>query len=170
MIQLKECKIAGYPARTKENVVESDITIAFAEDFSTAGERLTRKYCNDYRRKYIPIDLKHPVVISKIANELLFVDTVIINIAGNGLYTLKYQQKYYDELLYDIFSKLLDSGYMPEITLIRSGGQSGIDEAGVNAADKLGIPALVLAPKGWIFRDINNQNIADEKQFKRRFQ
>lgn len=56
-----------------------------------------------------------------------------------------------------------------KITGIRSGGQTGIDEAGLKAAIKLGIPALCLAPKGWTFRDINGIDIKDEYLFKSRF-
>jgi hypothetical protein len=56
-----------------------------------------------------------------------------------------------------------------KITSIRTGGQTGIDEAGAKAGLRLGIPTTVLAPKGWTFRDINSKDISNEKQFKDRF-
>jgi hypothetical protein len=57
-----------------------------------------------------------------------------------------------------------------KIESIRTGGQTGFDEAGAKAAIKLGIPTMILAPKGWTFRDITGKDISNEKQFKARFQ
>jgi hypothetical protein len=56
-----------------------------------------------------------------------------------------------------------------KVTLIRSGGQTGFDEAGIKAAVKLGIPALVHAPKNWLFRDIEGNDYTNEEVFKNRF-
>jgi hypothetical protein len=55
-----------------------------------------------------------------------------------------------------------------KITSIRSGGQTGFDEAGAKAGLKLGLPTTVLAPKDWEFRT-NEGNIKSEKAFKSRF-
>jgi hypothetical protein len=55
-----------------------------------------------------------------------------------------------------------------EISLIRSGGQTGFDEAGNKAAIKLGIPTLVYAPKGWKFKTLEGE-FSNEKLFKMRF-
>jgi hypothetical protein len=56
-----------------------------------------------------------------------------------------------------------------QIESIRTGGQTGIDEAGAKAGINLSLPTTILAPKGWTFRDISGQDISNEQQFKARF-
>ena len=82
----------------------------------------------------------------------------------------KYTQKQLDDILerlleYVIYSNELNT----QIESVRSGGQTGVDEAGAKAAIKLRVQTIVLAPKGWVFRDITGKDIADEQQFKARF-
>ena len=69
-------------------------------------------------------------------------------------------------LAYVIYSDNLEN----QIVSIRTGGQTGIDEAGAKAGIKLQLPTTVLAPKGWTFRNIAGQDISNEQQFKSRFQ
>lgn len=57
-----------------------------------------------------------------------------------------------------------------KIDELRSGGQSGTDEAGIVAGIRLGINSICLFPKGYRFRDINNKDIKDEKAFKLRLE
>ena len=95
-----------------------------------------------------------------------------LNIAGNGIYTMKgkYTQKQLDDFMYELLNKVLSSTKLnTKIESIRSGGQTGFDEAGAKAGIKLGLPTLVLAPKGWIFRNIESKDISDEQLFKDRF-
>lgn len=47
---IKECEIKDYPARTKENILNSSLTIAIANNFTAAGEKLTKKLCIFYKR------------------------------------------------------------------------------------------------------------------------
>ena len=56
------------------------------------------------------------------------------------------------------------------IAEVRSGGQTGVDEAGVKAADALGIKWSILAPKDYWFRDVNNKNISGREAFMARFE
>ena len=51
---------------------------------------------------------------------------------------------------------------------IRSGGQTGMDEAGAKASLMLGIPTLIYAPKNWLFKDINGITYSDEVLFKKK--
>jgi len=99
--------------------------------------------------------------------------SITLNIAGNGIYTLKdygYTQQQIDEFVYDLLKAVISSPKLNvKIGLIRSGGQTGVDEAGAKAGARLGIKTFVLAPKYWAFRDINNRDIKDEQLFKQRF-
>ncbi len=177
MIEFIECPYIGYAERTRQNVRETDVTIAFAVDFTTAGEKCTFNACNAYSRLYIPVNFNdlvcpdpivHTTAIGRVQHEL---DNVIyhqmtLNIAGNGLHALRNrgQQFVDDTILYAL--QFLNR---EKIGSIRSGGQSGVDEAALKAADKLGIRAKCVAPKGWIYRDINGKDIKGEESFKARF-
>ena len=55
------------------------------------------------------------------------------------------------------------------IAAIRSGGQTGADEAGILAAKELCIPAHVHAPKGWLMRGEDGKDVFSEYAFKERF-
>lgn len=90
---------------------------------------------------------------------------ISINVAGNSLRSLDMEQIEVDQLVYDAIQNL--SG-KTNITEIRSGGQSGVDEAAIKAAVELGIPAKVLAPKGWLFLDKSGYK-SGEAAFKARF-
>jgi hypothetical protein len=179
MTQFKECEIEGYPARTKENIINSNFTIAFATDFNTAGERLTKNICKNTATTYIPIQLNFEVEpfdiadkIYKIFGQYIYLyDGHKINIAGNGIYSLTYSQQELNSYIEDVlfYLQLALEKSNEKIALIRSGGQTGIDEAGIVAADRLGIPTLCLAPKGWMFRNKEGKDIKNEQLFKQRF-
>lgn len=183
MIQFEEDQTAGYAARTRKNA-SADATIAIAVDFTSAGEKLTKASVKNQKKLYHPIDmarLSTVLEISKAAQEtvdkLISLDKkdISLNIAGNGIYTMKnvnISQKDIDNkvllLLNAILAKLQGTGI--KIVSIRTGGQTGVDEAGAKAGFKLGIPTLILAPKKWKFRDITGKDISNEKLFKQRFE
>lgn len=175
MITFQESTQTGYRQRTVDNAAGADATIAIAIDFNSAGERLTRNSVKLAKRLYLPIninDLLLPETIYYSSSKLLSISASTLNIAGNGIYTFSRYKATSQEMLDSLvttFIRFLIEKLPQRITLIRSGGQTGIDEAGLKAAVKLDIPALCLAPKGWLFRDINGKDIADEKLFKARF-
>lgn len=162
----------SYPSRTRENANWSDITIALAQDFNTAGERLTK---NAAGNKYVSFTLAaESNDASEIAENLYNqirtkgkTDNLKINIAGNGIYSMKQSQSYYNDLMTQILIKLQDMGVT--ISEIRSGGQTGIDEAGIIAAQRLGIPNEVHSTANFMFRDKSGKDISDEQAFKDRF-
>lgn len=162
----------SYPSRTRENANWSDITIALAQDFNTAGEKLTKRVAGN---KYVSsILLAESNDASEIAEKLYSqikakgkVDNLKINIAGNGIYSMKQNQSYYNDLMTIILKKLQDKGIT--ISEIRSGGQTGIDEAGIIAAQRLGIPNEVHSTANFMFRDKSGKDISDEQAFKDRF-
>lgn len=126
----------SYPSRTRENANWSDITIALAQDFNTAGEKLTK---NAAKNKYVSSILStESNNASEIAENLYNqikakgkVDNLKINIAGNGIYSMSQNQAYYNDLVTQILEELQNKGVT--IAEIRSGGQTGIDEAGIIA-------------------------------------
>ena len=179
-ITFQEDQSFGYRERTLKNA-SADATIAIAVDFNSAGERLTKSSVLNQRKKYIPIDfttldLVLDREVAKIVKELNAVNAKTLNIAGNGIYTFK--QKGFDEnqndldnLVYNMLNKVVNSPNLKtKIESIRTGGQTGFDEAGAKAGMRLGIPTTILAPKGWKFRDVTGKDISNEKQFKSRFE
>lgn len=183
----------NYVDRTKDNA-SADATIALAIDFSTGGEQATKTAVNKQGKKYIAYDLnemfmledpfshnsKYVIsdsVIYNIANsivaELNSVKAKSLNIAGNGIYTLhkKYPQPLVDEAVYALLEYIVYSDYLKTpIASIRTGGQTGVDEAGAKAGLRLGIPTTIVAPNNWKFRNKDGVDIANEKEFKARFE
>ena len=162
----------SYPSRTRENVNWSDITIALAQDFNTAGEKLTKSAAgNKYVSSILAAESNDASEIAEnLYNQIKTkgkTDNLKINIAGNGIYSMKQSQSYYNDLMTQILMKLQDKGVT--ISEIRSGGQTGIDEAGIIAAQRLGIPNEVHSTANFMFRDKSGKDISDEQAFKNRF-
>lgn len=150
-LTILEHKSSSYGPRTYVNAAESDLTIAIAVDYTTAGEKLTHKAAGE---KYLKLDPVLPWIenarilfkqLSRNGNN----SPAYINVAGNGIYTLcKHGKSQYEmnQYVYDILAQV--SEYFP-IRAIRSGGQTGTDIAGGVAGVALGIPTTLLLPKGF---------------------
>lgn len=151
---------ASYAPRTYANADAADLTVAFAVDFNTAGERLTRKAAKE---RYIAIPFGGDTVEAARAlyRALRQHDAHVLNIAGNGIYTLSHagrDQSAVNAWVYAVLAKV--AAHWP-LTFVRSGGQTGVDIAGVAAAHALGIEAMALLPKGYLQRGtdkIDRQN------------
>lgn len=185
MIIFEEHPLADYPSRTKINA-RANVTIAFAADFNSAGEKLTKTSVLNQKNLYIPVDLTKGLLASPdrvntlvdrlnrlhVNTDLFNYNVISINIAGNGIYSLKSicTQEELDEFIYDFLYKATNHPDLKiKIGTVRSGGQTGADEAGAKAGDRLSLPVTILAPKGYKFRDINGVDISDEVKFKARF-
>ena len=176
-IIFRKSKLKGYPARTKANAQSSDATLAFALDFNSAGERLTRKEVLKAKKQIIKIPVAGGVIteaaVNGLAKRLIDGNIHSLNIAGNGLQTLHKMDKTYTQARADAFVDELLSRVVAvpgvNITSIRSGGQSGFDEAGAKAGAKLGIPTTILAPGDLRFYDGKKNVVNNEKAFKARF-
>lgn len=173
-INFQEHPQTGYAMRTWDNATLSDLTIAFAIDFNTPGELLTRKAAYG---KYNNLLIGHTLTekdlgsfVLKIADKMQKCKFEKINIAGNGLQTLSifgYDQQYADDFMLNFLSQLNEQVFCISV---RSGGQRGVDEAALKAGDKLGLETICLAPKHWMFRDINGRDIiGHEALFLKRF-
>ena len=170
-------KSTGYRERTIENAEWSDITLALAVDFTTAGEKLTKKSAG---KKYVNHQLAFvDVSFAKQGAEEIFKDikrkklptkNIKLNIAGNGIYSLDgfMTQDEINDYTTSLLKELMNLGVT--ISSIRSGGQTGADEAGIIAAQRLGIPNEVHTTKDWKFRGADGKDIKDETAFKSRFQ
>lgn len=155
----------SYRDRTVDNANASDLTLAFAVDFSTPGERLTASAAGD-KIIQIPVDINnksaHPehaavaAVLQGILDRGIQNKDLVINIAGNGMSTLASHekghsavvaQKYMNEFVHNVLKGVMDAGV--KIKGLRSGGQTGADEAGINAGINLCIPVHAHFPKGY---------------------
>ena len=159
----------NYADRTKANAEWSDITMALAEDFNTAGERLTKTVAGN---KYVSVNISNDVstIVNNIYNQLVSkgkTKDIKLNIAGNGIYSLKDTQSQYDAKLIDIIKGLQAKGIT--ISEIRSGGQTGIDEAGAKAGQFLNIKTTITSTSDFKFRNKQGVDISNEQAFKARF-
>jgi hypothetical protein len=174
-INFQEDQSYSYYERTVKNA-SADATIALAVDFTSSGEKLTKNSVLNQNKKYISVDANKltvtPERVNGIVNQLNSVNAKTLNIAGNGIYTVsgKYTQLQIDNFTYDLLNQILNSPNLKtKVESIRTGGQTGFDEAGAKAGIRLGIPTTILAPKGWKFRNIKGQDISSESSFKNRF-
>ncbi len=156
-IEVLEHSASEYAPRTRHNAHNADLTVAFAVDFSTSGERLTRKAAG---QRYCAIDLALPGLD---AARLLYVaarrhQAKTINVAGNGIYTLAqhgWSQERVNSHLVDVL-ELVHHHW--GIERIISGGQTSVDIAGIVAACHLGIDATATLPRGFIQRGADRRD------------
>ena len=157
----------NYKVRTEENVRNSDLTLAIAIDFESFGEKITKELTIQNNKQYIavhpdgnPIE-KAAKIVAKM-NELNLPQKFILNIAGNGLSTMKGQvlQNEADDFTYILLKTISqDPKLNSKIGSIRTGGQTGFDEAGAKASVKLGFTTVVHMPKGFKMRNQDGKDI-----------
>ncbi|HDR9105386.1 TPA: DUF4326 domain-containing protein [Burkholderia vietnamiensis] len=159
-LRLQAHESYSYVPRTKENAYEADITVAFAVDFGTAGERLTKREAG-HRYVGIPFGSDVEAAARKLAKSLAHLpgESRTLNVAGNGIYTLAehgLDQARVNQWVFDVLSRVVEQ---VTLSLIRSGGQTGIDQAGLVAALALGIPALGHYPKSFRRRNAQGNEV-----------
>lgn len=157
-----------YRSRTITNARSADVTVAFAVDFSTSGERLTASAAGDRLvRVHLPLpDRLGREHVATAARDLYRAAGRFgrrINVAGNGLATLSrhgWTQAMANGFVYDVLS--LVHSHMPLLS-VRSGGQTGFDTAGLVAGVGLGISTVGLFPRGFRQRDASGKEIFRSK-------
>ena len=178
-----------YPVRTKENITWSDVTLAFVIDDTSKGEQLTEGEATrqqKYAWEYLPNGLDMAAIPRLARNTVIGMrneqsyghkgkalptTNIKLNIAGNGIYTWLPKgitQEQLNDFVTEYIRELIRNGV--SISEIRSGGQTGVDEAGVIAAQRLGIKCSVHAPKGYTMRGANNRDVNDKQAFTARFE
>lgn len=145
-----EHKSASYAPRTYHNASQG-VTLAVAVDFTTAGEKLTHKAACG---KIVQIDWVTDYVVAARAlySALKKHDCRVVNVAGNGIYTLQKHgvtQAQANQYVYNIL-KLVNEHW--PITQVVSGGQTGMDIAGLVAGVALGVESIGTWPKGYKMR------------------
>lgn len=155
----------SYGPRTYLNGGYSDLTVAFAANFNTAGEILTEKAS---KGRIIQFELTKDFDYKKAARELYVEmksrNAKTLNIAGNGQYTLRtyeISQLMVNMWVYQIL-KLIHKHI--GITRIRTGGQTGADMAGNVAAYILNIPAIITYPNGYRQRLEDGMDVIQSKE------
>ena len=148
MIQVLQTSTTEYKPRTEQNARSSDLTVAFAEDFSSLGEKLTKKVAGE---NYVAIHLStDPLEAARtLYRNLKSRNGKILNVAGNGIYTLVkfgWSQEKLDKYVFDVIAKVHE--HWP-IERVISGGQTGVDISGVIAAHALDIDVVATLPKGF---------------------
>jgi hypothetical protein len=156
-LTLLEHSSSEYKPRTQENA-RADVTVAFAVDFETPGERLTRKAAGT---RYTHADFGSDIegAAARLTDFIRHRNGKTLNVAGNGIYTLdqhRVSQLRANQWVYDVL-KLVLQEVRP--VSIRSGGQTGIDMAGLVAALALDVPAIGLYPKGYRMRTADKREI-----------
>lgn len=83
-----ECKARGYPARTHQNVVNSDATLIIATDFKSRGTALTIKCCRAENKPFRLKEVNHfrfdylATSDHKLISWLIENDVKVLNVAG----------------------------------------------------------------------------------------
>lgn len=160
---------ATYPDRTRKNAQQTDATWAAAVDFNSRGEQFTAKVAG---KKLVQTPLSGDVkeIANTIIAHLKASKAKSLNIAGNGLHTLKKRfPNFNDEQLQaKVDKRVLDILTIVHaahpISEIRTGGQTGVDEAGAKAGRALGIPTKVLMPAGYRIRNGAGKDLTQTKE------
>lgn len=167
---------SSYVPRTKRNAVEAELTIAFAVFPLSSGEKLTKRSVEQAGRILISINpmmgLYEDIAI-KVARIIESNEVFTINIAGNSLHTLRHTdwaQEKCDEYVLSFLALIKRHIDSSRPLMIRSGGQTGFDEAGNKAAIKMGIDTVIHFPKGWRFRPIDGKDVYSQELFRKRFE
>lgn len=171
MIEIVQHTSSSYPPRTYANANAGHCTLAVAVDFNTAGEKLTKKAAGS---TYVGLpyfaDKEASLVILRLVWRILKEHKEpVLNIAGNGIYTLAkhgVNQAQANKKMYDLLQPIAKA--LPNLQVI-SGGQTGIDTAGVVAGSALGLRCRVTLPQGYIQRFEDKQDVvqrlADVEQY-----
>lgn len=119
---LKECTRSGYPARTKQNIKDSDLTIILYDNIGP-GSRLTMRSCEEYETPYLqnptPEQVEqsiHKILEQRGQRGQLVKWTspqrqrpIVINFAGTrGSKLASERQQYYKHMIHDILSHIDD--------------------------------------------------------------
>ncbi len=181
----------SYTSRTEKNAWWSDITLAFSVNPQSQGELETQNAAGD---KFLGIKLPEAQEGGRITiNDPAFMEGtaqsvvagikgredfqainrkgILLNVAGNRLGVLKrggIDQKMIDELLEYVLRAILSAGI--NIEEVRSGGQSGVDEAAIHAAQSVGKTCSILCPRNYRFSDSYGIEHSGYQAFVARFQ
>ncbi|WP_199028904.1 putative molybdenum carrier protein [Ralstonia sp. ASV6] len=150
---------SDYAPRTFHNAKAADATVAFAVDFASKGEILTKKAAEG-RYLAVPLDLKRePEEAARLVFEhLKRLDARSLNVAGNSIKTLAKHgvtQQAANRWVFQVLEKVHEHR---RIERVHCGGQTGVDLAGAVAGVALGIETHVMMPAGFKQRGIDGKD------------
>ena len=144
------------------NINEADAVFGLATSFSTKDEKLVKERAGKEKKWYgvtlgskkdAPKDLKPSQdAINQMVKNLSEMKGGVVNIVGNDMAQLSkdgYTQAEINKYVYNILSEVVKQY---PITRIISNGQTGVAEAAIKAASKLGIPVKIRAFQGYQLR------------------
>lgn len=159
MIELLEHSSSSYAPRTYHNAAQG-VTLAYAVDHSTAGEKCTQKAAKGKIVYGGPSDEEGLIQTARDLYRMLrHYNCHTVNVAGNGIYT--FHKHGIDQATVDSDIALIIHTVAChwEIERIVSGGQTGADIAGLKAAVKMDIPCTGMWPKGFKMRFSNGRDV-----------
>ena len=177
----------NYQKRTYENANADDVDFTFQfKAVDSYGERSTEKAAGD---SCLPIELPFKdgkldlskkavseavnAIMGMLPEEFFNGTSCGVNLAGNGIYTLNsngmsVSQNDIDVFVSAVFAGLKEKGF--DLISLRSGGQTGVDEAAVAVAHTLDIPVTIHGTADWRFRPVDGKDVSgNEHAFKERF-
>jgi hypothetical protein len=150
----------------KGNISKSNIVLGLGTDFTTKDEKFienTAAFFNKWHgvkigsKKNINKDFKPSKdAIDMIVKNMANIGGSVVNVIGNDISVLEkngYTQADIDKYIYNILSEIVKQY---PITELRSNGQTGIAEASIKAAKRLGIPVMIVAYKNYQLRTAAN--------------
>ncbi|MGE0370793.1 MAG: putative molybdenum carrier protein [Gammaproteobacteria bacterium] len=171
-VLVSESGSSGYAARTRANAQRYDVTAAFAIDYGSAGERLTRSSAGE-RWVGVALTLTPIEAARNLFRFLRQRQAQTLNVAGHGLSTLArfgWGQDQVDRWVFEVLKTV--HPHWP-LKKIGSGGQTGVDLSGVAAGHALGVDVEVHMPRGFVQRladgrDVVRHPVEIEQEVRRR--
>lgn len=154
---VREHTSTQYKPRTELNANSGCLTVAFAEDYESAGERLTKRLAQARgAERYIalPLSMEPIQAARELFRRCRDLNVKTLNVAGNGIYTLRDFNWTQDSLNEWVYQVMKHVAAHHKFDLIISGGQTGVDFAGGVVAEALGIDAIMTFPKDFLQRTL----------------
>lgn len=159
MLVIKETVSNKYPPRTYLNAKSADVTLAFAIDLDTAGERLTRRAAGNKYKGFLLTEDDKDIT----ADTLTFLsvrNANSVNIATN-LAKAGISQESIDNRIFTILERVTQ---VQTVRKVYCGGQTGVDIAAAKAAYRLGIPLEINMPKGFVQRNAQGKDFINTQE------
>lgn len=171
-----EFEISAYdnPKNVTEALIDSsDVVISLSDDFNTNVEKLIRRLAGD-NYSGLPITKRLTVnakaVKQYITDKLNSTNAKTVFFTGDDFSVLKtkgYTQAKLDKHVLDVLNNLMASEDLvnKEFTIMTN-GQTGVSEAVIKAATKLGIDTRVMTTSNWSFREPKTSTPKSRTTFK----
>jgi hypothetical protein len=156
----------SYASRTERNAAAAPVTLSYAADHETAGERKTAASVKKAGGTLVKDEGQSNEEIAKrLISSLQATGATSLNVSGNAISDWKkagVSQEQVNRNVYDIL-KIVKENY-PLLDTVVSGGQTGTDIAGSVAAAALGLNADVHMPNDYLQRAENGRDVKRTQQ------